>query len=415
MILYVLAGMVGLSILLMCVVKLDRLVSGRGRILPVAGSLFVRPLDRAIVSRILVRSGDVVRKGQPLAILDPTFASADLSQLVDKRASSAALVARLRAEAAGRPYVAAAGDAAASLQQALWRERQAEFGKSLADFDARIRADEADIQTAQQDAQGYRRRSELAADIQAGQETLQQKGFGSHVRLIAATEDRVEAERLAASSQSQTAKAQHDLAALRAQRAVFVSKWRDDISTDLAKAQDELAELTQNAAKAEKVSELSTLTAPADAVVVDIGKASTGTVIDPTSAGGPALFTLTPLSGPLEGEIEVAPKDVGFIRRGDKVRIKLDPYRYTSHGAAAGVIETISDDAFTVGENGQVRAPYYKVRVALTDTRLRNVPAGFRLIPGMTLEGDVKVGSRTMMSYLLEGALRTGSEAMREP
>jgi hypothetical protein len=46
---------------------------------------------------------------------------------------------------------------------------------------------------------------------------------------------------------------------------------------------------------------------------------------------------------------------------------------------------------------------------------LRNVPADFRLIPGMTLVGDIMVGRRTILSYLVEGVLRTGSEAMREP
>jgi hemolysin D len=46
---------------------------------------------------------------------------------------------------------------------------------------------------------------------------------------------------------------------------------------------------------------------------------------------------------------------------------------------------------------------------------LRNVPADFRLIPGMTLVGDILVGHRTIFSYLIEGAMRTGSEGMREP
>ena len=51
----------------------------------------------------------------------------------------------------------------------------------------------------------------------------------------------------------------------------------------------------------------------------------------------------------------------------------------------------------------------------VTDTHLHNVPADFRLIPGITLSGDIMVGRRTILSYLVEGGLRTGSEAMREP
>ena len=53
--------------------------------------------------------------------------------------------------------------------------------------------------------------------------------------------------------------------------------------------------------------------------------------------------------------------------------------------------------------------------MAITDAHLRNVPPNFQLIPGLTVNGDILVGGRTIMSYLLEGAMRTGSEAMREP
>jgi hypothetical protein len=59
--------------------------------------------------------------------------------------------------------------------------------------------------------------------------------------------------------------------------------------------------------------------------------------------------------------------------------------------------------------------PYFKVRVAMKEVHLRDVPADFRLIPGMTLSSDIMVGKRTILSYLVEGSLRTGSEAMREP
>ena len=79
------------------------------------------------------------------------------------------------------------------------------------------------------------------------------------------------------------------------------------------------------------------------------------------------------------------------------------------------MIKSISDDSFTTTDDGQIVAPYYRARVAITSAQLRNVPAGFRLIPGLTIDGEVLVGSRTIMSYLFEGAMKTGSEAMREP
>jgi HlyD family secretion protein len=45
----------------------------------------------------------------------------------------------------------------------------------------------------------------------------------------------------------------------------------------------------------------------------------------------------------------------------------------------------------------------------------RNVPANFRLIPGMTLVAGVKIGTRSVAMYLFGGTLRGFSESMREP
>ena len=413
-ILHVLGAILVLCAILMSVIKLDRVVTSGGRITPVHGSLFVQPLDRAIVTGILVRTGDVVKKGQVLATLDPTFAAADLKDLQQKKASAEALVARLRAEQAGRAF---ASDASPyqTLQASIADQRLAERQQSLVDFDARIRSAAAVIARSEQDSKDYKARLGLAQELEQAQTNLQARGFGSRLRTISATDNRIKTERLMSESQNQAEQARHDLAALQAQRAVFVGKWRDDLASQLVAAQNDLDAQTQAVAKAEKVKTDATVTAPEDAVVLSVAQASVGSVIDASASGSEPLFTLVPLNGALEAEVKVDARDIGFIKKGDKAQIKLDAYKYTSHGVARGVIKTISEGAFTQDEAGRAVAPFFKVRVAITDAHLRDVPSDFRLIPGMTLSADLMVGKRTMMSYLLEGALRTGSEAMREP
>src|SRR5665213_3160095 len=98
LVLYVLAVMFVVAVVLVSVVHLDRVVSGAGRVEPVGGAIYVSPLDKAIVREIRVRVGDVVKKGQVLATLDPTFAQADLVQLQQHFASAEAIVAREQAE-----------------------------------------------------------------------------------------------------------------------------------------------------------------------------------------------------------------------------------------------------------------------------------------------------------------------------
>src|SRR6202035_2612077 len=103
-ILYVLTAMLILGVGLCAVVKLDRVVTSVGRIVTSGGALYVSPFDTGIVREVHVKTGDVVKKGQSLATLDPTFTHADLLQLQQKLASDEAAEARLEAELVGRPY-----------------------------------------------------------------------------------------------------------------------------------------------------------------------------------------------------------------------------------------------------------------------------------------------------------------------
>ncbi len=388
------------------------MVTTTGRIVPTEGTLFVQPLDKAIVKKILVKVGDVVRKGQVLATLDPTFAAADLAQLQQKMASDQATVDRLEAEQAGKPYQAAdRGDPNQILQASIWRQHQAEYDASLNDFDARIQSAESDIARLRQDVELYGQRLKLAAQIEKMHTALAQSGYGQKLNVIIAVDSRVEMERQLAESRNQLAEDEHNVESLKAQRAAYVEKWRSDIGSDLVTARNDLEQTRQDLIKAQKLHELVNLTAPEDAVVLKLGDASIGSV----AQDGQPLITLVPLHGPLEAEVEIDAQDMGFVEPGDPVEIKLDAYDFMLHGTARGVIKTVSEGSFTVGENQELRPPYFRARVDITEARLRDVPSDFRLIPGMTLVGDVMVGRRTILSYLVNGALRTGSEAMREP
>ena len=416
--LYVLVAMLVLTLGLAAVVKLDRVVTGDGRIVPSGGSLYVSPFDTGIVRQVLVKAGQLVKKGQVLAVLDPTFTGADLLQLQQKLASDEAAVARLEAEGAGRPYKFSASDSYQSLQGRIWQKRQAEYTSNLADFDARMHSTEAQVEQYQVDARQYEVRLKLAGNVEKLYQPLLEKGYVSKLQSMQAADERTEMSRLLSDSQNQMSSLRQTLASIKAQREAFVQKWHSDTTTDLVTVRNDLDVTRQNLEKARKLSELSTLNAPADAIVLNVGKVSSGSIAaggGPQSQGQEPLFTLVPLAAEVEADVKVNAGDIGFISVGDNVQIKLDAYRFMQHGTAKGVIKAISEGSFTTDDNNMPVDPYFKVKVGIQEAHLRNVPANFRLIPGMTLVGDIMVGKRTILSYLVEGALRTGSEAMREP
>lgn len=417
-ILYVLVGIIALSILLSAVVKLDRVVTSVGRIVTTAGEMYVSPFDTGIVKQINVRVGDVVKKGQVLATLDPTFTHADLLQLQQKLASDEAAVARLTAELAGKPYKFSKSDPAQALQGGIWQKRQAEYKSNLDDFDGRIRATQAQISQYQADTKGYSQRLKASQDVEKLYKPLLEKGYVSKLQVMQAADESTERGRLLNDAQNQVKSSSETLASLRAQRSAYVEKWHSDTGSELVTTRNDLDVTRQNLEKAQKLADLVSLDAPADAVVLNVGKVSSGSVASGGAQGASSqepLFTLVPLDAPQEADVNVDARDIGFIKAGDPVQLKLDAYRFLQHGTAKGKIKTISEGSFTMDDNNTPVPPYFKVRVAVTDTHLRDVPKDFRLIPGMTLTGDIMVGRRTILSYLVEGGLRTSSEAMREP
>jgi hemolysin D len=119
-------------------IRVDRVVTAPGKVVAKAGTIVVQPLETAIVRTLAVHEGEAVREGELLALLDPTFASADAGSLEAEVASLQAEVSRLEAELDERPYQAAGQDPSSSLQAAIHAQRQAERRFKLESYRQKI-------------------------------------------------------------------------------------------------------------------------------------------------------------------------------------------------------------------------------------------------------------------------------------
>ncbi|MCW2240808.1 HlyD family type I secretion periplasmic adaptor subunit [Azospirillum canadense] len=409
---WTLAGMLALFIVLASVTKLDRVVSTTGRVVSQSPTIVVQPLEISIIRNMNVRAGDTVRRGQVLATLDPTFSSADVAQLGRQVGKLTAEIARMQAESRNEAFAAGGNDPDRLLQESIWRYRQAEYTAKLANFEQRMATLQATIKSNQTDAEHYRSRLKIVGEIETMRQTLEKNQTGSRLNSLIASDTRVETERNLGNSENTIRTATHDLEALRAEREVYIQQWRSTLLTDLSTRQIDLERAREELAKAQKRRDLVELRAVDDAVVLEVGKYSVGSVVEQAQP----IYTLMPLNATLEVEAEIAGIDQGFVKPGDQVQIKFDAYRFVEHGMAKGVVKTISEDSFTKREDQtQAQRPFFRARIQMTDVKLRDVPSDFRLVPGMPLTADIVVGERTIMAYLVEGALRNGSEGMREP
>jgi hemolysin D len=403
--------------------RLDRVVATKGQIVTTQPTMVLQALDPSIIKTLDVREGQRVKAGDVLATLDPTFAAADVSALELQLASLNAQIARAESELAQKGFDPSpnADPAVArynELQKAYYLQRHAQFDAQIHSYDEQMAQTKATIAKLQNDQSRYGDRAKLAKEVEDMRATLAAAQVGSRLNLLSATDQKVELLRNLEFERNALVETQHQLEATAATRNAFREQWFGQASQELVTARNQRDAALQQLEKATKHRDLVRLQASEDAVVLKQAKLSVGSVLKE----GDPLFYLAPLRSPMEAELQIQARDVGFIRPGDPVKVKFDAFNFVEHGTAEGKLRWISEGAFTTSEenstqpnSSQPTEPYYKARVELSDVNLRNVPDGFRLIPGMTLAGDVHVGTRSLLMYAVTGALQGMGEAMREP
>ena len=416
---YVLAAFLISLVVLSLVTRLDRVVtSSSGSIVTTQSTVVVQALDPSIIKTIEVREGQRVKAGDVLATLDPTFAAADVDALGLQIASLDAQVARCEAELANRPFEPPySPDPAVArysqLQKSYYLQRKAQFDAQTRAYGEQVAQVTATIAKLENNQARYTDRAKLAKEVEQMRATLAAAQVGSRLNLLAATDQKTELLRNLEYDRNSLVESQHQLQAGIATRNAYIQQWLGQASQELVTARNQRDAALQQLEKAAKHRDLVRLVATEDSVVLRMAKLSVGSVLK----GGDSFIYLAPLGSPVEAEVHISPRDVGFIRAGDPVKIKLDAFNFIEHGLADGTVRWISEGAFTTNEDtgAATPEPYYKARIALTNIDLHNVPEGFRLIPGMTLIADVHIGTRSVLMYIVNGAVQGMNEAMREP
>ncbi len=409
--LYVLLAMVLTTVMWASLSEIDKLVIGTGRLVTPLSNLVVQPLEPGILKSIDVRVGQVVKKGALLATLDPTFANADVSQFGSRSDTLSLQAQRLETEFNGKSSGTIQGNLVQrQLQGSLLAERRAMYASRVKQFDENIQRLYASIETNKQDQAVLARRMKSLQELETMYADLEAKQYGSRAKRLEAEERRLEVERDYRLAVNREQEIQREIGATKAESATFAKSWRQDAIEKLSTTVQQRDEVNDQLGKARLRSSLVTLTAPQDAIVLEIGKKSIGSVLKDAEP----LFVLVPVDTKLEVEIEVSPTDIAEIRFGDTVRIKLDAYPFQKHGTARGKIKNISADTFGRQTSLGGQSYYYLIRADLEDVHLGQLPDPISLLPGMTLIGEIITGKRTVISYFLYPVIRLLDESFRE-
>ncbi len=391
--------------------EIDMVVTARGRLINPLPNIVVQTLDTAQIASINVRVGQLVKKGELLATLDPTFTQADEAQLRLRMQSLDTQVAAMRAELSLAKPGATGKDADSILQAQLTGERQANYAAQLAKMEQTVTRLRATLETNRRDQQVLSARLRSVREIETMQEKLIAQNFGARLSLLQAQDKRLEVERDMLLTRNREQELASELAASQSEQAAFMKGWRQKLMEELLVTTRERDSINEQLQKADKRLSMVQLLAPEDGVVLEIAKLSPGSVV----RAAETFFTLVPVGAQMEAEVQIDAADVGYVRSGDAAKLKLDAFPFQKHGALTATVRTISEDAFR-RETAQTTGgdTYYMSRVAYGSAALKHMNRA-RLLPGMTVSAEIVVGKRSVISYLLWPLTKTVGESIREP
>ncbi len=397
------------------IARLDIVAVAEGRLVPVSYTKIVQPAEAGIVKDVLVNEGDEVAQGQVLIRLDPTLAGADSRSLASELGLRRLALRRIDAELRGVALLARPGDDTELLKQVQAQaqgHRQAYLDTLAQETAARERASH-DLSAARETFAKLQSTSAMARQSADAHRRLVAEGFYTEIALQSKEREAIEQQQDLKAQASNVKGLQATIAAQDKKLAALSGNYRNQLQTERTELMGQLARLEQDADKLSFKSALLELKAPQSGVVKDVATTTRGAIVQP----GMVLLTLVPKGEPLVAEVSVRNEDVGFVRQGQSVRLKVAAFPFQKYGLLDGEVKNVAADAQTGDTNNrQPVAQGYKALIRLASQRLSNGVAatGFALEPGMQVTAEIHEGTRTVMEYLLSPVQRAVHEAGRE-
>ena len=420
-----LCSLFAIAVLWSFIGRVDVVAVATGKTLPASNVKLIQPFEIGAVRTIHVRNGQHVRKGQLLIELDPTVAGAEAAQA--SRGLLSARVAEARNDAflahlAGRPAIfrAPPGTPAEIVQTqvqliraavAEYEARRAALQQARAEQSAELAATQAEIAKLRQTLPLVDQQLEARRDLSS-------KGHFSKLKLLEYEQLRVEHLRNIDVRESNAAKSRAAVANIDAQLLTLREEFGRKAATDLSQAEDESGVRSEELRKSERRQTYQQIRSPVNGTVQQLAVHTVGGIVQPAQP----LMVVVPDGSEVEVEAQVLNKDIGFVREGQKVRVKLEAYPFTDYGLIEGVVETISRDAIQQETDSGAADPakaksaglVYNARIRLSRNWIEVGGVRQPIGPGLAVQAEIKTGNRRIIQYLLSPISKAADEAGRE-
>lgn len=391
--------------------RLDIQAHAAGELIISSHSKIIQPLETGEVIAINVQDGQRVKTGDILVSLNPTSVEAELNaQLAElryKRLEQARLTALL-SDSPPENFIVPDGVTPKEVQVtqanllSAWKEEQA----TLAGIESELQVNLASQAQKRTDIDALKKLKTNTLARLSGRRALAVNNFVSKDDLLEHEKERLDVERSLAQTQAELTVLLAQAQSLQQQKTSYIAKLHHEYSEELNKIGNEIDQVTTQLVKAREHARVQNLRSPVNGIVQQLAVHTLGGVVQPAQQ----LMVVVPERAPLEAEVMVLNKDIGFIHEGAPVEIKVDAFPYTRYGTLHGLVTHVSRDAVKDEKQGLI----FPTRIQMVQTSIvvdnKRVP----LQAGMSVMADIQTGTRRVIDYLLSPLQQYKSEALRE-
>ena len=397
-----------IAVMWAAVSRLDEVTRGEGKVIPSRQLQVLQSLDGGVVEEILVKEGDVVDAEQVLLRIDPTRFASSVRESRVQYSALVAKAARLKALTEGTPFKVP--DEIAKEDPKTVEEERRLYESRRNELETQSSIARQQLAQRQQELVEVRARHEQASksyDISARElavtKPLIASGAVSEVELLRLERDvaRFRGERDMASAQISRIQASISEASHKLEEVGLA--FRNESGKELGETMARLNALAEGSVGLSDKVTRSVLRSPVKGTVKRVLVNTVGGVVQP----GKDVIEIVPLEDNLLLEARVQPRDIAFLRPGQKVVVKFTAYDFSIYGGLDGKLEHIGADS-VVDEKGNA---FYIVRVRTNQPSLGN---NLPVIPGMVAEVDIVTGEKSVLTYLLKPVLRASARAFTE-
>lgn len=393
--LIIVATAVGFLIFLLwaSIAHVDEVTRGQGRVIPSTKIQLIQATEAATVQEMLVRSGQRVKRGQLLALLD----NPQSRQVEAETEALQARSARLAAEGAGSSAQLSGEEGtlsevrrqALSSRVAALRASAEQRRREASEAAATINSLTQSLALAQQNVD---RLAPLAA-----------KNIVPQTELANAQREVVDLRGRIAAAREQQGRAMAAVAEANSQASEASFTFRQDALNERSQVTQKLA-VNEESLRGARGRELRS---PVDGVVNDVQVTTIGGFVQP----GQKVMEVVPLGDKLLVETRVKPSDIAFIKVGDKALVKVTAYDFSIYGGLSGRVVQVSADSIYDEVEKQA---YFNVIVETDRAYLEASGRRLPITPGMITDTEIITGRKSVLNYMLKPVMKARSEAMRE-